>query len=469
MQIHNQDPAASDAVERCRRKCAVAILGGDDGQDVVPLVVSRLVDAQFSPPELWQQAIDAIVQGETEHPRFEQFVLSLAIDEFSRQYFLLTRIAREERFEALLFAARPFRQLTWRLERLRNALVFHRDLLGQLETDDHRVAITLCRLYCLPPDSAARETRREFHRICQSASLTNQFLNSAVAIKRVPGMTGVIEKTGLLEKIRSRAYQSKTTMREPRIQRQLNRTEAGVSNNSWGAMNALFMLLTVGFVVVLLAQTGSQGPEPAPNYLQSKDLFSTQAEQKNAPSHVSSRFGDNQTELPQPPGSQAADLLQNLLEEDNSTQQGTHAWILEQRLRAMPHSPEFLRMKRRLEQQRKQAGLSIQQSETENSENRWLQRKPSDRFQSTGTHEIFEKQPSRPDGVWERMHLAPLSDVHKEYESNEEFRSLFSTPAVPQSERPSQLPASAIPPWPAASKLPSSESSFFPPGQRQFD
>jgi hypothetical protein len=132
MQQQNKQLAPTGVIQTCRQHGALQILGGDDKLAGHQLVTRRLSDARFAPPEIWQQAADALSQNPRQHPGFEQLAVSKAIEEFSCQYFLLTPGARRRRSETLRIAATPYFHLTWRLQRLNAALDFDASLLTEL-------------------------------------------------------------------------------------------------------------------------------------------------------------------------------------------------------------------------------------------------------------------------------------------------------------------------------------------------
>lgn len=294
MQQQYKQLAPTGVIQTCRQHCALQILSGDDKLAGHQLVTRRLSDARFAPPEIWQQAADALSQNPRQHPGFEQLAVSKAIEEFSCQYFLLTPGARRRRSETLRIAATPYFHLTWRLQRLNAALDFDASLLTELSPPQLLIGLRLRRLFALPLDQATSEARPLCHSICQSMQKSSEFRNTVTHLKGVAGFGGVLAKTNLVAKVRQqlqRVSDRKHPRKHSRVQPQPN--QGSQSQTSW---------IVIAVIVVAAVGQGLKnrdGYAPRPSYQPpppSASLplvdFNGMTEREDRPEYVSPRFTD---------------------------------------------------------------------------------------------------------------------------------------------------------------------------------
>lgn len=425
MDVSAQSPTNENLVDLCRRACAMEILGGVAEVDGQQLVTERLRDSRFSPPELWQQAMDVIFAADAGHPRFEQIALSRAIDEFARQYLLLTPAARMARNTELLRLTMPFPQLLWRLERLKQGVTFDASHLGRLDQATQKVAMTVLRLFCLSPEEAIRESRRQSRRICQSPHSVTQFLNGVAELNRVPGMAGILAKTPLVIKVRVVSQRPKPRLKQPRIQRELMRRNEGKPVGSWGAMNLVFLLAMLAGLLPALGRLGSQSQHSAGSYQPSSP-------RPGEPGYVSPRYGREQATAVAPFDQEKAEQFLKSLRILNGKEGET---------------PESKARRQILEQ----LFGTLQRENATATDSSVPGLKP------TSPRQMFDAMPSQPQRANLEKTTVPLPSMSSEYENDGTHQSPFTTPNAP--------PPGLRGPSPGLNRRPNAGSSILTPGQ----
>lgn len=424
MDVSAQTSTNENLVDLCRFACAMEILGGVGEINGRQLVTDRLGDSRFSPPELWQQAMDVIVAADAEHPRFEQIALSRAIDEFARQYLLLTPVARTARNTELLRLTRPFPQLSWRLERLMQGVTFDASQIGRLDPANQKIAMTVLRLFCLPPEEAIQESRRESRRICQSPHTVTQFLNGIAELNRVPGMAGILAKTPLVIKVRVVSQRPKRRLKQPRIQRELTRRNEGKPVGSWGSMNLVFLLAMLAGLLPALGRLASQSQHSAGSHQQPSQP------RPGEPGYVSPRYGREQATAVSPFDQEKAEQFLKSLRILNGKEGET------------PESKERRQILEQLFGTLKRENATATDSSVPG-------------LKPTSPRQLFDAMPSQPQRADLEKTTVPLPSMTSEYENNGEFKSPFITPNAP--------PPGLGGPSPGLNRRPNAGSSIFSP------
>ncbi len=442
---HTVERTTSQSVEisllnHSRRVCATEILGGDAKQDGHRLVIERLTNSRFVPPELWQQAMDAMVGADAEHPRFEELVLSHAVDEFARQFFLLTPAARQTRLKELREDAVTFPHLKWRLDRLQAGIKLSSTALDDLQAGDHEIAVTICRLFCLTLGDASRETRLRCRSICGSTHDTARFLNGVAVLNRISGMQGILSKSTLVTRVRDRSRKPKTRLRQPRIQSELSRRAAGTPQSSWGSMNLLFLILMISGA--LAAISGGSNQNSPPSYQtgyrsQAASLRSKQTNTLKPSTYVSPRFGNSAVPpFSQPPQHELLRLLIDIRRE-NGTILDSDALdrILEQSQLspdvrdALESLAELRRTGEALTSPKEASSFDAEEVTDPDTASRSLKN-----LSPRTAERLFDRQaPQQSDDALSRMNLDPLPDVTKEYLRNGKPKSIFDGPSTKRS------------------------------------
>lgn len=307
MQQPEQQGVTADIVQISRRLCAIEILGGDAESSPQQLIQQRLTDARFSPPEIWQQAADALSQcepnNEPQTTAFEEQAVCRAIEEFSRQYFLLTAEARRNRLNTLLKASTNFAALHWRVQRLSSAVEFQPAALKDLTVIQRKTALQLCRLFALPIGLAAAESREICRSICSTKNGSLEFKNIVVDLRYIPGWEDMIAQTGLEKKVHERSQRRRSGSGQPMTQQALQRA---AKRKPTAPIPWKGLLVGVIVMIGILGRVATMDPfrpdtayssynyrstaTSTPASTEAVSVFVPEIEQKTKPSYTSSRF-----------------------------------------------------------------------------------------------------------------------------------------------------------------------------------